>query len=387
MSMLKRTMAAVGRGAAWLLPAGRRGWLAAVWAEAYEVPQGLPRLAWRAGGVWVLAREALLPRRLIKAALFAAAASAAAWAAWPQPTMGHAAVGQFGVIATVLLLAGLPLLARRFLGPVSASRAGRVLRVFCCVAILALVPARIIVEVFADFAPRRTAYLRINNIFNFTGVRGASSGGAPWQGEIVVLLIIAGYVAAFLWLTSWRSRLSRTTLTIGTTAGLLLGVVMYAVAPLGLGQNATDPWLPGSDVDPLVAFAWLLLLGGPAAAAMLAARRRRGADGSVPPADIRIRQGIAAGVLANLTGALFVTALGTSTTALTLTSGALRQWFYHGQHLSTLTLYHREQIASVSTEVYVVVCIAFPVIGLIMGALGVAGVRPGEAPVEPVAAA
>ncbi|MGH3176766.1 MAG: hypothetical protein ACRDPF_23240, partial [Streptosporangiaceae bacterium] len=262
MSMLRRTMAAVGRGAAWLLPAGRRGWIAAVWAEAYEVPQGLPRLAWRAGGVWVLAREALLPRRLIKAALFAAAAAAAAWAAWPQPTMGHAAVSQFGVIATVLLLAGLPLLARRFLGPASASRAGRVLRVFCCVAILALVPARIIVEVFADFAPRRTAYLRINNVFNFSGVRGASSGGAPWPGEIVVLLIIAGYVAAFLWLTSRRSRLSRTTLAIGTTAGLLLGVVMYAVAPLGLGQDATDPWLPGSDVDPLVALAWLLLLAG-----------------------------------------------------------------------------------------------------------------------------
>ncbi|HEY1003290.1 MAG TPA: hypothetical protein VGD83_26985 [Streptosporangiaceae bacterium] len=73
------------------------------------------------------------------------------------------------MIATVLLLAGLPLLARRFLGPASASRAGRVLRVFCFVAILALVPARIIVEVFADFAPRQTAYLRINNIFNFAG--------------------------------------------------------------------------------------------------------------------------------------------------------------------------------------------------------------------------
>jgi hypothetical protein len=387
MSGLSRAAAAAGRAAArLLLPAGRRDWIAAVWAEAHEVPPGLPRLAWRAGGIWVLAREALLPRRLIKAALFAAAASAAAWAAWPQPTMGHAAVSQFGVIATVLLLAGLPLLARRFLGPASASRAAQALRVFCCVAILALVPARIIVEVFADFAPRRTAYLRINTIFNFTGVRGASSGGAPWQGEIVVLLIIAGYVAAFLWLTSWRSRLSRTTLAIGTTAGLLLGVVMYAVAPLGLGQNATDPWLPGSDVDPLVALAWLLLLGGPAAAAMLAARRRRGADGSVPPADIRIRQGIAAGVLANLTGALFVTALGTSTTALTLTSGALRQWFYHSQHLSTLALYHREQIASVSTEVYVVMCIAFPVIGLIMSALGVAGVRPGEARAAPVAA-
>ena len=44
--------------------------------------------------------------------------------------VGHAAVSQFHVIATVLLLAGLPLLARRFFGPASPSRAGRFLRVF-----------------------------------------------------------------------------------------------------------------------------------------------------------------------------------------------------------------------------------------------------------------
>jgi hypothetical protein len=113
MSKLRRMMAAAGRGAAWLLPAGRRDWLAAIWAEAYDVPAGVERLAWRAGGVWMLAREALMPRRLVRAALFAAAAACAAWAAWPQPGVGHAAVSQFHVIATVLLLAGLPLLARR----------------------------------------------------------------------------------------------------------------------------------------------------------------------------------------------------------------------------------------------------------------------------------
>jgi len=28
---------------------GWRDWIAAVWAEAHEVPPGLPRLAWRAG--------------------------------------------------------------------------------------------------------------------------------------------------------------------------------------------------------------------------------------------------------------------------------------------------------------------------------------------------
>ena len=153
MNRLNRAAAAARRAAAWLLPAGRREWVAAIWAEAHEVPPGLARLAWRAGGAWVITREALMPRRLGPAAVFTAAAGTAAWAAWPQPTVGHAAVSQFHVIATVLLLAGLPLLARRFFGPPNPSRAGRFLRVFCCAAILALMPALAIVEAFANLTP------------------------------------------------------------------------------------------------------------------------------------------------------------------------------------------------------------------------------------------
>ena len=50
MNKLNQAAAAARRAAAWLLPAGRRDWAAAIWAEAYEVPPGLTRLAWRAGG-------------------------------------------------------------------------------------------------------------------------------------------------------------------------------------------------------------------------------------------------------------------------------------------------------------------------------------------------
>ena len=108
MSKLTRVTAAVARALAWLLPAGRRDWAGAVWAEAHEVPPGLARLAWRAGGVWVLAGEALLPRRLGRVSLFAAAAAFAAWAAWPQPGIRHVTEGQFTAIAMVLLLALAP---------------------------------------------------------------------------------------------------------------------------------------------------------------------------------------------------------------------------------------------------------------------------------------
>src|ERR1700678_1857476 len=122
MNRLNRAVAAARHGTARLLPAGRRDWVAAVWAEAYEVPPGLARLAWRAGGVWIIAREALAPRRLGRVVVFAGAAAGAAWAAWPGSSVLHAAADQFGVIATVLLLAGMPLLARRFFGPVGDSR-------------------------------------------------------------------------------------------------------------------------------------------------------------------------------------------------------------------------------------------------------------------------
>jgi hypothetical protein len=250
--------------------------------------------------------------------------------------------------------------------------------VFCCAAILALVPARVIVEVFAELTPRQDDYLRVYNLFNGTGVPGTSQGGPPWPGEIMIVLAIAGYVAILLWLTSERAQLSRSTVAIGAGTGLLLGLVMYAVAPLGLGLDATNPWLPGSDVDPLVALAWLLLLAGPVAAAVLAARCCRDARGAAPFDSVAIRQGIAAGVLANLTGALFVTAFGTGTTALMLRSAALRHWLYGGQHLSALALYHHELNDSMGTQMYALMCVAFPVIGLLMGAVAVAGTRPSQ---------
>ena len=385
MNKLNRAAAWTRRAAAWLLPAGRRDWVAAIWAEAHEVPPGLPRLAWRAGGAWVLAREALTPRRLGRAALFAVAAGAAAWAAWPQRGVGHAAVSQFHVIATVLLLAGLPLLARRFFGPPSPSRAGRSLRVLFCAAILALLPAFAIVEVFANLTPAQPAYRSIfciaqgwSSIQGCGGVPGRSSGGPPWAGEIALLLMTAAYLGVILFLTSRRSRVTRSTLAIGAGTGLVFGVVMYAVAPLGLTNDATDPWLPGSTADPLVALAWILLIGGPAAAAALAAWHRRGPDGTVLPRNVRIGQGIAAGVLANGTAALFTTALGTGTVALMLKSAWLLRWLNHGHQLTAIAAYRYEATASSDAIVYLFMLIWFPVIGLAMSALGAACTPPGR---------
>jgi hypothetical protein len=375
MGKLSRAAVAAGRGTLRLVAGGRRDWTEAVWAEAHEVPPGWPRLAWRAGGVWLIARQALTAYRPGRALLFAVAAGAAAWAAWPDSSAGHAAAGQFGVIATVPLLAGLPLLARRFFGPVSDSRAARFLRVGGYAAMLALLPAMAVVAPFPFTVPQSGVDLRV---FYASGnprsdLPGTSSGGPPWQGEIPLLLLMAGYVVAILWVTSRRSRVAPATLAASTGVGIVFGLVMYSVAPLGLSKDATNPWLPGSQIDPLVALAWILLFGGPVAAAAVAGWRYRGPGRSDPSADVRIGQSVAAGVLANLVGALLVTVLGLGTIALTIKAPWLRPWVYHGQHLSAAAAYSHELTASGSsgnTGMYAVMCVVFPFIGLVMSPLG-----------------
>ena len=391
MNKLNRMVAAASHRAARLLPAGRRNWAAAVWAEAHEAPPGLPRLAWRAGGVWMLAREALLPRPIGRAALFAAAAAAAALAAWPGSSASLATTSVRGYVVTmVLLLAGLSLLARPFLGPAGDSRAARFLRVGACAALLALIPADAAVWQFAQTPPRGGADLRVYRLV------ASLAAPKPWEGAVLSLILAVLYLAPILWMTSRRSRVAPATLAVGTGAGIALGLVMYTVAPLGLSKAAPNPWLPGSDVDPLVLLAWLLLLGGPVAAAVLADRRYT-ASGSAPPQpSARIRQMIVAGVLTGLAGALSATVLGFGTTAVMLKAAWLRNWLYHGQHLlygvqnlssdlKTLPAiaYSHELTGSVDVQVFHVIIIVFPLIALVLTAFvavarGDAAAAPGD---------
>jgi hypothetical protein len=181
---------------------------------------------------------------------------------------------------------------------------------------------------------------------------------------------MAGYVAAILAVTARRSRVAPATLAIGTGAGIALGVVMYAVAPLGLAHHATEPWLAGSAIDPVVALAWILLLGGPVVAGVLAGRRYRGPGSSQQLANAKIRQGAVAGFLATGAGALIVTALGTGTVALMPGAAWLRHWLYPGQHLLAAAASSRELAASSSAQTYGLIMVIFPVIGLGLSALG-----------------
>ena len=355
-------MSWLGRAAARLVPAERRDWAEALWAEAGEVPPGLARLAWRAGGIRLVAREALLVRRAGRSLVFAAAAAWVTWAAWPGPAGNIAtAVARVDVVTVLLVLAGLPLLARRLFGPPAAGPAARVLRAGAYAAVLVLTVAKASVEQVVNAPP--------------VVARQAATGGVQpvafiWFAETIFLLIVAGYVAAILVMTARRPRVAPATLAIGTGAGIVLGVVMCAVVPLGLAKDATEPWLAGSAIDPVVALAWILLLGGPLAAGGMTGWRYRGPGSPGQVDKARVWQGFVAGFLATGVGALIVTAVGTGTVALMPKSGGLLRWLYSGQHLSAAVAHNRELWASMNAQGYFLILLFFPIIGLILGAAG-----------------
>ena len=199
---------------------------------------------------------------------------------------------------------------------------------------------------------------------------GTVSGGPDWGGEILILFITACYLAVILALTARRTPVAPATLAISARVGLVLGFVIYAVAPLGLDKIATNPWLRGSAIDPLVALAWVLLFSAPFVAGALAAKRCYVSDDPEEASVARAWQGFAAGLVSNGVGALTVTVLGTGTTALMLKSAWVRGWLYYGQHLTASAVYGRELYASQNVGFYCLICVAFPIIGLMMGVIG-----------------
>jgi len=196
------------------------------------------------------------------------------------------------------------------------------------------------------------------------------SGGPDWGGEILILFITACYLAVILALTARRTPVAPATLAISARAGLALGLVMYAVDPLGGQKIATNPWLHGPATDPLVVLAWVLLFGAPCVAGALAGSRCYVPDDPGQASVTRAWQGFTAGLVSSGVGALTATVLGLGTTALMLKSAWVRGWLYHGQQLTASAVYGRELYASQNVAFYVVICVLFPVIGLVMGLAG-----------------
>ena len=372
MSGPSRIATAAGRAAVRLVPAGRRDWAEAVWAEAHEVPAGWPRLAWRAGGLGLIVKEGQMARTIGSWLLFAVAAGAAAWGAWPGSPVSHAVVVQGGIIITLALLAGLPLLSRSVLGS-PGNRAARWLRVGFYAAILAVMPAQTAIRLFLGTVPRSGIDRHTFDVIQGPGVPGSVSGASNWAGEIAVLVFTACFLAVLLALTARRTPVAPATLAIGAAAGLVLGVVMYAIAPLGLNVKFPDrPWLHGSAADTVGALAWILLFGAPLVAGALAGRRStvQDADDPAQATVTQAWQGFAAGAVSGGVGAALVTVLGAGTTAFMIRSAWVRHLLYHGPHLTASAVYGRELYASQDVSAYFILLFGLPIIGLVMGMVG-----------------
>jgi hypothetical protein len=305
MSRLTRAMMALLRCLARLLPTDRREWAHALWAEADEVPAGRLRLVWLAGGVRLTVREAALVRRFGLPLAFVAATGATAWSAWYGPS-GDAAImiNRVDVITMGMILAVLPWAIRRARGPVAGGVLARLVRTGGYAAVLALVLVKTAVERVAGAPP--------NNV-------GGSA--RAWIGEVVFLAVMAGYGAVILAFTARRSPAAPATVAIGTAIGAVMGVLAYALGPLGFPLRFTGSW-PAGLYDAAIAVGVLLALCAPVAAGLAATRR---GDRS-QPAGSGWRQGAMAGLCTGATAALVVAVLSTATIALLPYASGLEHW-------------------------------------------------------------
>jgi hypothetical protein len=358
---LNGMMAALLRRSAALLPADRREWAEAVWAEAAVVPVGLARLRWLAGGLRLTVGG--LPRTLGYPLAFGAAATGTAWSAWSGPPGDPAiAINRVDVITMTVILAALPWAVARACGPVAGGRLARLLRAGGYAAVLALVLVKTAVRRVADAPP--------NNL---------GGAAAAWIGEAVFLGVMAGYAAVILACTARRPPAARAAAFSGTVAGTAVGVAAYALGPLGFPLRFAGPW-PTRLYDAAIALGVLLALCAPVVTGLTASR------GPAPRAA-RLRQGAMAGLCTGAAAALVVAVLSTATIALLPYDAGLRDWAAgHIGHWAPAAG-HWGPVVGPGTRVgyvagnsafaagYLIVLVLGPLLGCVLGACGARDTR------------
>jgi len=322
-----------------------------------------------------------MPRRIGFSLAFLAAAAGMTWAGWRGAAANPATlINRVDVIAAVVLLAGLPWLARRVFGPGGTSWLARIVRVGGYAAVFALVLVKAEVE--------RSEYAARSGRAWLAGV---------WAGEVIFLVVIAAYVAGLLAVTARRPPFSPVALAIGAGAGVAAGLLMYALPPVGRWPHITTGWLAaGYGVARVLALP--LALGTAIAAGLVAARRAGRRRQRLPLADVRARQGLAAGLCAGAVAALLFCLLNTGTVALlphmvkpllwVFTRPRPPVWTLAGGHLPHPSMWNPalsqfEMSVADTAAGYLLALICFPLFGAGLGtwgglfAAGRSGRRPG----------
>jgi hypothetical protein len=303
MDQLLRMLAVLIRGLARLQGEHRRDWVHALLAETADAPNSSARLAWLSGGLLLVAREVFV-NRIIPAAAFAAGAVALVWVGWPGASTNSATpVNRMYVVGILALLAGLPLLVRRYVGPVRPGWAPRAARAGGYAVALALIAAT---------AAQQRIGSQLGRYFPVI---------LPvWAMDVGFLLILAGYVTGLLVLTCRRIKFTSRVLPTALGIGALTAGALYWLAPFGINDTAETAAhsLHGGPVvaaDYLVIACFVLAalavpVAAHAAATHLADRDTR--PGLLTPA----RQALLATTAAMATAAILVALFTTLTIAL-----------------------------------------------------------------------
>jgi hypothetical protein len=218
---MDRMLSGLVRRLAGLLREHRRDWVHGLLAETDDLASHSARLAWLGGGLWLVVREVVV-NRIVQALAFAAGAVGLVWIGWPGASTNSATpVNRMYVVGTLALLAGLPVLVRRYAGPVRPGWAPRVARVGGYAVVLALIAAIAVQErIGSQLGEYFPVILPV------------------WAMHVGFLLILAGYVAGLLILTSRPVRFTRRVLPTALGIGALTAGVLYPLAPFGIGDAA-----------------------------------------------------------------------------------------------------------------------------------------------------
>jgi hypothetical protein len=331
MERMTRLLAGLLGNTARVLPPARRQWAEAIQAEAGQVPAGWRQLHWLAGGLWLVAREANMARKIVYWLGLGVVAAAAAWAIWLSwrtvPTADPESVtDRVRILVGASALLVLPWAGRRsgLFGPVGSGITPRLVRVAGCAAVCGLGVSIVHLDRNAGINgilgsgtiswPREIAGLALlgavaamppvtrtlrphadtGAVWRSTGL-AATAAFAVMPVQVLTVLYVAGILAA----TSRRSPLPSTALAIGTITGLATGMIIYGVLTTKAGLGLT-----GFLIVSVIAFLVAAATAGVAAGWLL--------SGIADPQELRARrarQGLLAGATAGAAGGLLITVI------------------------------------------------------------------------------
>jgi hypothetical protein len=332
---LSRALAAILRGAARALPAERRQWAEAIGAEAASAPAGRAQAEWLAGGLWLIAKEANVVRRIGYGIGIVAVGAVVSWVLWLSFRAAPAAdveatTDRARVLVGVSAMLVLPWVGRRrgLFGPVGDSLAARLVRIstlaaLCAVGIWLVGLDRrsnvnsVVGSGHFNWLQEAGGLALICAILMFTVLAGPRVVQARWPRAdpamawmitamaAMVAFFVApfqtvavGYVAAVLAATARRSPVIPAALAAGPLCGLAAGSAVFGLTAINMSEST------GMFVALIVAPLVTGTLAAPAGA--VAAWRAAAIE---DPREFRFaqdKQGMLAGLAAGATTGLFL---------------------------------------------------------------------------------